>query len=84
MTVRFTTSIGGETFSYLEGQTLDLPSPTPGRFLDWLKRGIVVPVRGSGEVALAPGAVERAVSRRRKPAARATTRETAAVADGAP
>lgn len=64
MKVQFATSIAGATFSYIEGQTLDLPTPTPSQFVTWLREGIVKPVRDAMDVALAPGAVERAVARR--------------------
>lgn len=65
MKVRFCTSVGGSSFSYMEGQTLDLPDPMPLRFLEWLRSGIVEPVRSlDEEVALAPPAVEQAVLRR--------------------
>lgn len=43
--VRFTTSVGGLHSSYIEGQTVTLPTPLPTPFDRFLERGIIVPVR---------------------------------------
>jgi len=55
VTVRFTTSVAGSGFSYIEGQTLDLPTPLPSRFARWLAEGLIETVRD-------PWTVEQAVA----------------------
>jgi len=75
MRLRFLTSIGGLSFSFMEGQVVTVPDPLPARFAEWLRQGIVKPERtGDPELALAPTDIERAVTRRRAPVRRAGSR----------
>lgn len=84
MILRFRTSIAGQTFAYLEGQTIEVPTPNP-RHMDWLRRGIVEALPDvEPETALAPRAIQQAIARRQPKRRRAakTTTETSDVTDG--
>lgn len=72
MRVRFRTSIAGPAFSYMEGQTRDIPDPPPAMFRAWLRKGIVEPVRASTDTIAVPAQPERAVSLHRRGRRRAT------------
>ena len=65
MKVRFLTSVGGATCSFMEGRVIDLPDPAPAPFVEWLRRGIVEVVREADiETAVRYPAGERAVGLR--------------------
>jgi hypothetical protein len=78
MRLRFAQSIAGSSFSFVEGQRIEVPDPVPSQFKDWLRRGIVVVERGPDmEVALEPRDIERAVARRQPQARRSGRRAPA-------
>jgi hypothetical protein len=71
MMLRFTTSIAGDRFSYVEGQRIDVPRPTP-EHLEWIRRGIVVVLRGETPEAAVTTVSERAVLSQRRTRGRRT------------
>ena len=85
MRVRFLTSVGTATGSYMEGQTLTLPDPLPEPFRGWLRQGLVAAVRDvETGTALTGREVEQAVTRRQGRRRKGSASGAGVATDGAP